>query len=152
MARKVTTGNTNSNYIPSKPGKVKLSKTVSWKRGKRSSKTTYVNVDKHGSVSHIEKSGTFNLFGFIVLVLVGIFLVRFLAGVSTNDITFMSFLDFLTTVPQIDISAFLDYTMESLTAPDWLGFLGTIWNFLVDALNIVAFLAIGLVNAITFVL
>lgn len=96
-------------------------------------------------------SRSFNLFGFVFALFLFIVVAR---GFSTNGfeelLSFSSFLEFLQTVPVIEMP-FNFFSEIVLNFPPFLGWLAPFYSFFLSLFDVLAFLVTGVLQVITFI-
>ena len=131
-----------------KRGKNVTMRTVTQKGGRLSVVNRGVRVDRHGEVHLFTESSSVNIFGIVMVVLLFATIIGILS--SGRTFTFMGFLEFLSTVPDIDITVLTNGLTNSVASinVEWVRQL--LMPF-VSAINIIMFLFGGIAQALIFI-
>ena len=120
-------------------------------KGRMTRQRTVVVRDQNGNTKSLTKTSSFNMLGFVMLVLIVVALVRVLMnGVgNTEYYTLRAFLEMLSNVPEIDMSwitfDFLDFGLPNSLS--WLNVLLETFQF---SLSLVGFFVTGIVQAVLY--
>lgn len=147
MARKIETGNVS----PKEVGRKISSK--SFKGGRLYySDTKIVQDKKTGEVRRITDSGSFNIFGAVLLILILSALIGFLTG-SPESKTFRGFLEMLQNVPDIssDLTNLWSLPIFNVAFPSWLSWLDSFVDFFGGLYVVASYIVVGLGQALLYI-
>lgn len=112
-------------------------------------KVNGVSVD--GAIHEKVSRSSFNVLNFVFVIFLFVVIGRaFSVGNFQDVLSIRSFLEFLQTVPVIDMP-FNIYQEISVFLPEWLSWLGAFTDFFGSLFNLVWFFITGIVQVITFV-
>lgn len=97
------------------------------------------------------KSGSVNLFGIILVILLACSVMAILGSTDGEPKTFYFFLQMMQDVPSLDVSWLTELVQYSISLPDWLSFLNPVIDFLTGLASAGIFLITGILQALTFI-
>lgn len=123
----------------------------SFSKGKLHTTGTVIHTDEHGNTRTTSVSGGFNVFGFIVLVLLVYAAISVLTNPNGAEVyTFRGFLEMLQSVPEADFS-WIAFVKQTITLPYWLSLLQGVVSFIQNVISVLGFLFTGLMQAVAFI-
>lgn len=120
-------------------------------KGRMTRQRTVVMRDQNGNTKSLTKTSSFNMLGFVMLVLIVVALVRVLmngAG-DTEYYTLRGFLEMLSNVPEIDIS-WITFDILDFGLPDSLSWLNVLLETFQFSLSLVGFFVTGIVQVVLY--
>ena len=147
MSKKVVQGKSYSK----RQSKADQVTSKSFKNGKITRTTTRLIKNKRGQVTReVTSSRSFDLFGFVFLILIAIVLIGALRVGATQK-TFLSFLEMLANVPQVNFDWVSWYTEITLNLPSWLSWLEVLVKVSTGLFTMLGVIVQGIWQAFQFI-
>lgn len=131
---------------------VKVSKSTSWRGGRRTTTKTKTWTDKKGRERSKSTTGSLNVFGIVLAVLLVVCVARLAGGLGDSGLpTFQSFLKMLGNSPTVPTD-WVKYVAFDINLPGWLNWLEIFVETIGDIFSLLAFTITGGINALLYFL